>query len=67
VETGQRADFLKEKIVSSDHADPGEMAPTFSSAIADAHNYMDWIIGTMRPYLGRDVLEVGVGHGSYYE
>ncbi|WP_186294141.1 class I SAM-dependent methyltransferase [Bradyrhizobium guangdongense] len=28
---------------------------------------MNWIIGTMRPYLGRDVLEVGIGHGSYYE
>jgi SAM-dependent methyltransferase len=43
------------------------LAPTFSSAIADAHNYMDWIVGTFRPYLGRDVLEVGIGHGSYYE
>jgi SAM-dependent methyltransferase len=44
-----------------------QMAPTFSSAIADAHNYMDWIIGTLRPYFGHDVLEVGIGHGSYYE
>jgi SAM-dependent methyltransferase len=43
------------------------MAPTFSSAIADAHNYMDWIVDTMRPYFGRDVLEIGIGHGSYYE
>ncbi len=46
---------------------PEPAAPTFSSAIADAHNYMEWIIGTLRPYLGRNVLEVGVGHGSYYE
>ena len=44
-----------------------KMAPTFSSAISDAHNYMDWIVGTLRPYFGHDVLEVGVGHGSYYE
>ena len=44
-----------------------QMAPTFSSAIADAHNYMDWIIGTIRPYFGHDVLEVGIGHGSYYQ
>jgi SAM-dependent methyltransferase len=44
-----------------------QMAPTFSSAIADAHNYMNWIVGTMRPYFGRDVLEVGIGHGSYHE
>ena len=43
------------------------LAPTFSSAIADARNYMDWIVGTLRPYLGRDILEVGIGHGSYYE
>jgi len=44
-----------------------QMAPTYSSAIADAHNYMSWIVGTMRPYFGRDVLEVGIGHGSYHE
>lgn len=46
---------------------PGDPAPTFSTAIADARNYMDWIVSTMRPYLGRDLLEVGIGHGSYYE
>jgi SAM-dependent methyltransferase len=46
---------------------PDPAAPTFSSAIADAHNYMEWIISTLRPYLGRNVLEIGVGHGSYYE
>ena len=28
---------------------------------------MDWIVGTLRPHLGRDILEVGIGHGSYYE
>jgi SAM-dependent methyltransferase len=68
VETNRRAGTLKEKTLLGDQVPhTGEMAPTFSSAIADAHNYMDWIIGTMRPYLGRDVLEVGVGHGSYYE
>lgn len=50
------------KMLQSDPA-----SPTFSSAIADAHNYMEWIISTLRPYLGRNVLEVGVGHGSYYE
>jgi hypothetical protein len=27
------------------------LAPTFSSAIADARNYMDWIVATLRPYL----------------
>lgn len=43
------------------------LAPTFSSAIVDARNYMDWIVATLRPYLGQSVLEVGIGHGSYYE
>jgi SAM-dependent methyltransferase len=43
------------------------LAPTFSSAIVDARNYMAWIVATLRPYLGKDVLEVGIGHGSYYE
>src|ERR1700730_9030781 len=43
------------------------LAPTFSSAIVDARNYMDWIVATLRPYFGQSVLEVGIGHGSYYE
>jgi SAM-dependent methyltransferase len=41
--------------------------PTFSSAVADARNYVDWIVGTLRPYLGREILEVGFGYGGYYE
>jgi SAM-dependent methyltransferase len=44
-----------------------QSTPTFSTAIADAHNYMRWIIGIFEPYLNSDVLEVGVGHGSYFE
>src|ERR1700736_4292424 len=51
----------------TDMSETQQIAPTFSSAIADARNYMDWIVGTMRPYFGHDVLEVGIGHGSYYE
>jgi SAM-dependent methyltransferase len=53
--------------MSADTLQTEKLAPTFSSAIADARNYMDWIVGTLRPYLGRNVLEVGIGHGSYYE
>jgi SAM-dependent methyltransferase len=45
----------------------GQSTPTFSSAIADARNYMDWIVASMRPYLTGNILEVGVGHGSYCE
>jgi SAM-dependent methyltransferase len=28
---------------------------------------MDWIVASIRPYLAGNILEVGVGHGSYYE
>lgn len=41
--------------------------PTFSGAVADARNYVNWIVGTFRPYLGREILEVGFGYGGYYE
>jgi len=40
-------------------------AETYSSAIADARNYMDWLVGTFRPYLRGRILEVGIGHGHY--
>jgi len=40
-------------------------ADTYSSAIADAHNYMAWLISEFEPYLRGDILEIGVGHGSY--
>jgi SAM-dependent methyltransferase len=71
VEADRRAGFKQSRFdghpVSESVPTTRQMAPTFSSAIADARNYMDWIVGTMRPYFGRDVLEVGIGHGSYYE
>lgn len=40
-------------------------ADTYSSAIADAHNYMNWIIDQFRPYLRGQIVEVGFGHGHY--
>lgn len=40
---------------------------TYSSAIADAHNYMNWLIDSFRPFIEAPILEVGVGHGSYAE
>jgi SAM-dependent methyltransferase len=40
-------------------------ADTYSSAMADAKNYMAWIISAFGPYLSSPVLEIGVGHGSY--
>jgi SAM-dependent methyltransferase len=40
---------------------------TYSSAIATAHRYMDWMLSPFKPYLRGDIVEVGIGHGSYYE
>ncbi|MBR0900696.1 class I SAM-dependent methyltransferase [Bradyrhizobium tropiciagri] len=40
-------------------------AGTYSSAMADATNYMAWILDSFGPYLAGPVLEIGVGHGSY--
>ena len=32
-----------------------------------ADNYADWILAQVEPHLGRDVLEVGAGHGTFTE
>jgi SAM-dependent methyltransferase len=40
-------------------------AETYSSAIADAQNYMRWLVDNFRPYLRGHILEVGIGHGQY--
>jgi SAM-dependent methyltransferase len=53
--------------VSDDLPATDRIDPTFSSAIADARNYMEWIVNSLQPYFGKDILEVGVGHGSYCE
>ena len=40
-------------------------ADTYSSAIADAQNYMNWVIDQFQPYLRGQIVEVGFGHGHY--
>lgn len=40
-------------------------ADTYSSAIADAQNYMNWVVDQFRPYLKGGIVEVGFGHGLY--
>jgi SAM-dependent methyltransferase len=40
---------------------------TYSSAIADAQNYMNWVIGQFQLYLKGRIVEVGFGHGHYSE
>jgi hypothetical protein len=33
--------------------------------MADAKNYISWILSSFSDYLAAPVLEIGVGHGSY--
>ncbi len=42
-------------------------APTFSTAIADAKNYMNWITSKFSPFLEGRILEIGIGHGCYFD
>jgi SAM-dependent methyltransferase len=42
-------------------------ADTYSSAIASAHRYMEWMLEPFLPYLHGDIVEIGIGHGSYCE
>ncbi len=52
-------------------ADPdaivNQVAPysTMSAAIGDADNYTGWIVDVFRPYVGRNLLEIGTGFGNY--
>ena len=41
-----------------------ELAETLDS-LEGAPNYADWIYSMCAPYLGREVLEVGAGHGDF--
>ena len=38
---------------------------TYSSGIADAQNYMNWVVDQFRSYLHGQIVEVGFGHGLY--
>ena len=39
---------------------------TYSPAMADAHNYIRWVLSRFNGYLRGRILEVGLGHGSFY-
>ena len=41
-----------------------ELACALDDLDAAAPNYADWIAALVEPFLGRDVLEVGAGHGT---
>jgi SAM-dependent methyltransferase len=40
---------------------------TFSSSLESAENYQRWLARTFAPYLGRSILEIGMGHGALSE
>ncbi len=40
---------------------------TYSSAILEAHRYTEWVLSPFKPFLRGNILEVGIGHGGYYE
>lgn len=40
---------------------------TYSSAMASAHRYIDWMLSPFKLHLRGDIVEIGIGHGSYYE
>jgi SAM-dependent methyltransferase len=40
-------------------------AATFASAMAGATRYHRWVVSAFAPYVGRSVLEVGIGHGGF--
>lgn len=42
------------------------MAPSLER-LADANNYTEWIFEHIEPHLGKEVLEVGAGHGTFTE
>src|SRR5438132_14429736 len=35
--------------------------------MAEAVNYNRWIVSMFSPYVGSSLLEVGIGHGGFYE
>jgi SAM-dependent methyltransferase len=49
------------------HPSPPSGQDTYSSAIVTAHRYIAWILSPFAPYLHGNIVEVGIGHGSYFE
>lgn len=39
---------------------------TYSSGIATASRYTDWMVSPFKPYLRGNIAEIGIGHGGYY-
>lgn len=40
---------------------------TYSSGIAIAHHYTEWVVSSFKPYLRGNIVEIGIGHGGYYD
>lgn len=42
------------------------VSPTFASGMEGASNYNQWVVSLFKSYIGAAVMEVGIGHGSFY-
>lgn len=51
--------------MSRAHLLPVDSRQTYSRSIGEATNYMQWVVDEMRPFFGKNILEVGLGHGAY--
>ena len=51
-------------VTLNDGGEPSGFA-TFSPAMEHATHYIAWVLSRFRPFLRGDILEVGLGHGSY--
>jgi SAM-dependent methyltransferase len=40
---------------------------TFSSSMEGARNYNRWVVSAFEPFFGRSLLEIGMGHGGFYD
>ncbi len=40
---------------------------TYSSAISTAYNYTNWLLSPFKTHIGGDIVEIGLGHGTYYK
>jgi SAM-dependent methyltransferase len=54
-------------VTASEASQPKAGQETFASSMASAVNYHRWIADVFRPYVGRAVVEIGIGHGALYE
>jgi SAM-dependent methyltransferase len=60
----RRQRLARRRVPKAWNESDAELASTLDN-LDGAHNYADWIVALMAPYLGGRILEVGAGHGTY--